>query len=560
MSTPIVLATLNARYTHASFGLRCLRANLGEMRDDSVIVEGIIKELPLDFVTRLLAYRPKVVGLGVYIWNARPMLDVVRLLRQVAPNVIVVVGGPEVSHEIDAQEICSLAHHVVTQEGEVAFASLCRHYLSPVAAASSTGGLRVVGQPNANAFGAGQAIGGQAPPHVVTGGAPPIEALKLAYEEYTDADLRDRIIYVEASRGCPFRCAFCLSALDKKVRPVEEEAFFAALERLYERGLRQFKFVDRTFNLDLAFATRILRFFGAKLESAFGDGGEGFFLHFEMVPDRLPPALIDELAAFPPASVQLEVGLQTFNADVAKILERRTDFDKACANIQTLRERTGVHIHADLIAGLPGEGWESFGRGFDRLVEAGPHEIQLGILKRLRGFPLASKEEECGLVFDSAPPYEILRTPQMPFEHMVRMRQVAKVWDLAFNQGRFPRVSTRLMSTWNASLGSVFDGVCALTDAVIARHQSTFGLALIDLAQVLFEELLRLDVDKTLATTEMEADFTEGGKRRPPPFLARLDAKAPRRQSGRSEETETPGVAAAIPARQRRHASALPTK
>ncbi len=532
MSHAIVLATLNARYSHASFGLRCLRANLGALREQSVLVEGIIKDQPLDVVTRLLAYNPKVIGLGVYIWNARPLLDVVRLLRQVAPDVIVIVGGPEVSHEVDDQEICQLAHHVVTQEGEQAFAALCRHYLGVTKARPA---LQLV-EHSELSF-------NEPPPHVVVGGAPAVETMALAYEEYTDADLKDRIIYVEASRGCPFRCAFCLSALDKKVRPIGEDLFFAALDRLYARGLRQFKFVDRTFNLDLDFAVRILRFFYAKLDDAAQTGG--LFLHFEMVPDRLPPPLIAELAKFPPASVQLEVGLQTFNADVAKILERRTNFDKACANIQTLRERTGVHIHADLIAGLPGEGWESFGRGFDRLVDAGPHEIQLGILKRLRGFPLAQKQEADALIFDTAPPYEVLKTDHMRFDEMVRMRQVAKVWDLSFNQGRFPSVCALFMSTWTAEFGSIFTGVCALTDAVIAHAGSTYGLSLFDLAHALFGELLRLKVPVDVAIEAMEGDYTEDGKRKRPPFLD--PTWTPKPTAAKDKPVD------AVPARQRRH-------
>lgn len=506
---PIVLGTLNARYSHASFGLRCLRANLGELRDRSALVEGTLQTRPLDFVALLLSHEPRVIGLGVYLWNVTLLEQVVRLLKQLAPDVVVVVGGPEVSHEVEAQPICSLADHVVRGEGEIAFRELCEQVITPSPLQ-------------------------QRAPHVIDGGTPPLAQLVLPYDEYTDEDLQQRTVYVEASRGCPFRCAFCLSALDKRVRAFDQPAFLEALDGMWRRGLRRFKFVDRTFNLAIDDAVGILRFFRERRP-------DELFLHFEMIPDRLPDALVEELAAFPRGAVQLEVGLQTFNDDVAATISRRTDFPLAQANIRTLRGRTGVHVHADLIAGLPGETWSSFAAGFDRLVAAGPQEIQLGVLKRLRGAPLTTIPEAADLVFDEAPPYEVLRTSTLTFEELMTLRRMARTWDAVFNQGRLTSTAAALIERWSTG-GSVFDGLARLSDRVFGALGDLVGVSLEAWAGACFEQLVADGASDDDARVLIEEDWMRGGRRRAPAFLAGDARRASPRHSPRGP-----------PKRQRRH-------
>ena len=328
-------------------------------------------------------------------------------------------------------------------------------------------------------------------------------------------DLERRNVYLEASRGCPYRCAFCLSALDKKVRPVGER-FLSVLDDLYARGLRHFRFVDRTFNLDIDHARAILERFVPR------DDGE-LFLHFEMVPDRLPEPLLEVLGRFRPGAVQLEVGFQTFNEEVARTIDRRTRYDIALANIKRLRSETGVHIHADLIAGLPGEDLESFGRGFDRLFAAGPHEVQLGILKRLKGYPLAQKPESAQLVFSEAPPFEVLKSDALSFEELQGLRRAARVYDLVFNQARYPETCARLVTAWN---GRVFDGVWALQAAW--RSRGLHKIAQLELAERLYQAMLEAGVED--AAFAIEADYCEGGRRRAPPFLTGGPRRAHRKK------------------------------
>ena len=185
------------------------------------------------------------------------------------------------------------------------------------------------------------------------------------------------------------------------MRQVPLPALLDQLQRLLDRGVKQFKFVDRTFNLNVNVSRAILEFFLARYQ-------QGHFFHFEMVPDRLPEALREIIAAFPPGALQFEVGIQTFNEEVGGLIKRRQNYDRLEENFHFLRGQTGVHIHADLIVGLPGETVESFGTGFDRLIALRPQEIQVGILKRLRGTPIVRHDTEWQMIYNPHPPYEIL--------------------------------------------------------------------------------------------------------------------------------------------------------
>ena len=279
----------------------------------------------------------------------------VQVLKRIEPGVTVILGGPEVSYEVEDQPIVALADYVITGEADLKFAEVCRRIL-----------------------------GGEKPDaKVIAAELPDLNELALPYEFYDERDVAHRIIYVEASRGCPFTCEFCLSSLEIPVRQFPLEGFLGHLDSLLARGVQHFKFVDRTFNLNLNTSKAILDFFHARYRP-------GLFLHFEMIPDRLPEGLRESIARFPGGALQFEVGIQTFNEEVSARIKRRQNYDRLAENFRFLRSQTGVHIHADLIVGLPGEDIESFGAGFDKLVQLGPQEIQVGILKRLRGTPICT--------------------------------------------------------------------------------------------------------------------------------------------------------------------------
>jgi len=318
----------------------------------------------------------------------------------------------------------------------------------------------------------------------VDGEPPELAALRLPHDAYTDEDIAQRTIYVEASRGCPFRCEFCLSSLDQHVREFPIEPFLEALERLLDRGARRFKFVDRTFNLRDERVHTILTF----LQERWRDGMQ---VHFEIVPDRLSKALIARIKEFPAGGLRLEVGVQTFNPEVQAAISRRQDLDKTAANLRVLREETGAILHADLILGLPGEDWESIARGFDQLIALNPQEIQVGILKRLKGAPIARHVPVHALVFSPDPPYEILQTDRIVFMQMQRLKRFARYFELYYNSGNFTQ-SLALLWAGNAS---PFKAFMALSDGLWAATGRTHEFPLAFLARHLYRCLLDAGVD-----------------------------------------------------------------
>jgi radical SAM superfamily enzyme YgiQ (UPF0313 family) len=441
----IVLSTLNARYAHSSFGLRYLFANLGDLQPRTEIAEFDIAQRPIDIAEAILARRPRILGLGVFIWNVAPTTELVGLLKRLAPQLIIVLGGPEVSHEHDQQEIVRLADFTVIGEADLEFARLCERLMA-----------------------------GRRPLDKIIDAQPPAFAdLQLPYEYYTAEDVAQRVIYVEASRGCPFSCEFCLSSLEIPVRQAPLDAFLGAMGALLDRGVRQFKFVDRTFNLNIQTSGRILQFFLDRMRP-------DLFVHFEMIPDRLPESLRTLIAQFPAGSLQFEVGIQSFNPDVQALISRRQDNERTEENLRWLRQESGVHVHADLIVGLPGESTESFAAGFDRLYALRPQEIQVGLLKRLRGTPIVRHDTEWQMVYSPQPPYEILSTRLIDFEAMCRLRRFARYWDLVANSGRLVHALPVLLTP-----PSPFAAFLALSDWLWETTRQTHGIALVRLFELL---------------------------------------------------------------------------
>ncbi|HEY2081234.1 MAG TPA: DUF4080 domain-containing protein, partial [Verrucomicrobiae bacterium] len=505
----IVLTTLNAKYIHAAFGLRYLMANLGALQSRACLAEFDINQRPVDIAEQLLARNPRIIGFGIYIWNIAQTTEVVAAIKRVRPDMIVVLGGPEVSYETEGQKIVELADHVITGEGDLKFAEICGTLLAP-------------------------ANSRPAPPKIIAAELPEFSRLALPYDLYTDDDIAHRIIYVEASRGCPFTCEFCLSSLDIPVRQIPLPVLLGQLQRLLERGVKQFKFVDRTFNLNVNVSKAILEFFRERWQP-------GHFFHFEMVPDRLPEALREVIATFPAGALQFEVGVQTFNEDVGALIKRRQNYERLEDNFRFLRNETGVHIHADLIVGLPGESVESFAAGFDRLVALGPQEIQVGILKRLRGTPIARHDADWQMIYNPHPPYEILQNKLIDFATMQKLRRFARYWGMVGNSGNFIE-STPLI--WSA--GSPFHAFMRWSEWLHAKTKRTDAIALLRLMELLFEFLtVEAKQDAPQVAEKMWNDYRRGGRHDKPGFLKDYlpaETAQPHRKSS-----------ASLPKRQARH-------
>jgi radical SAM superfamily enzyme YgiQ (UPF0313 family) len=517
----IVLTTLNAKYIHAAFGLRYLLANLGPLQSRACLAEFDINQRPLDIAEILLAQNPKIIGFGIYIWNVEQTTEVIAAIKRVRPDIKIILGGPEVSYETENQSIVQLADHVITGEADLKFAEVCQVLLErrpPARLDEASDSKHAVPE-------AGAPL-----PKIILAELPDFSQIALPYDLYTDDDIAHRIIYVEASRGCPFTCEFCLSSLDIPVRQVPLPALLEQLRRLLERGVKQFKFVDRTFNLDVDASKTILEFFLARYQP-------GHFFHFEMVPDRLPEALREVIAKFPPGALQFEMGVQTFNEEVSQRISRRQNYEKLEDNFLFLRRETGVHIHADLILGLPGETLESFAAGFDRLIALGPQEIQVGMLKRLRGTPIVRHDAEWQVIYNPHPPCEILQNKLIDFATMQRLRRFARYWDLVGNSGNFVETAPLIWSVGQASrlspsksemnetgkmpvLRSPFAGFLRFSDWLHARTGRTDGIALVRLMELLFEFLTgELQLDARQVAKTLWCDYQRGGRHDKPSFL-----------------------------------------
>jgi len=414
----ILLATINAKWIHPSLALRLLKANLDLLEKDCAIIEFALRQPLREKLDPILKARPRILGFSVSIWNHSATLELLKELhltwagQSEYQRPIIILGGPEVSYLPPETEIFKYADYCIRGEGEIAFRELCEKIVNEKIVPATT-----------ESFLSAIFLNRECQQVDIT-------AIKSAYHLYTDEDVQKKLIYVEASRGCPFGCEFCQSA-HSTVREFPLEPFLAEMDGLIQRGVKTFKFLDRTFNLNIERAQRIMEFFWHKI----AERTEPFVVHFEMVPSRLPPELIETLARFPPGTLRLEIGIQTLNPDVAARIGRPSKPEQELTVIHLLREKTSAIIHADLIAGLPGEDLASFGRGFDLLwaaislpssislppavlpaansagAEHRPHvEIQLGILKLLPGAAIVRHTSDFGMRYNSAPPYEVMET------------------------------------------------------------------------------------------------------------------------------------------------------
>jgi hypothetical protein len=473
-TTPaILLTTLNSKYIHAAFGLRYLMANLGELQSQAHMLEFTIHDRPIDIVEKIIESGASIVGFSVYIWNVTETNEVVQLLKAAQPDITVVLGGPEVSHVPDQPLVVSWADYVIKGPGERSFQQLCHKLLSD--------------QPPKQT--------------VIQGENVPLEQLIMPYDWYSEEDLRNRIIYVEASRGCPFKCQFCLSALDKTAKAFTLERFLAEMDRLYQQGARNFKFIDRTFNLKIADAVKIMEFFLERMD-------DHLTVHFEVIPDRLPDKLKDVILKFPAHSLQFEVGVQTFDPGVQDLIQRRQDNNRSKDNIRWICEHSRAHMHADLIFGLPGDTLTGFGESFNQLYALNPQEIQVGILKRLRGAPINTLTREYKMVYSPLPPYTVLHTRDISFEELQRVGRFARYWDIFANAGRFQNTLPLLLKD------DAFRSFMAFSDTLFQVEQSTWKIS--QRRQfVLMYRLLRdyFEVKEAPLMAALQADFDQTGEK-----------------------------------------------
>ena len=477
MENSIILATINAKWIHPSLALRLLKANLGTLAEQTTILEFALRQPLKEKVDVILSSQPRILALSVSIWNHTATLELLETLSREwkagdksLQKPLVVLGGPEVSWLPPEAEIFHYADYVIRGEGEESFRLLCyrifnlpRENLTPRHIEPS------VRDAEENEF-----------ETMVT---PDLSIIASAYHLYTDEDLSSKHIYVEASRGCPFTCEFCQASVKKHglqaVREFPLEPFLLDMETLIKRGGRIFKFLDRTFNLNIERAKRIMDFFLERIDTV-------KTVHFEMVPSRFPQTLRETIRRFPPGTLRLELEIQTLNPEVKALIRVSRETNEELEALEFLRRETKAIVHADLIAGLPGENYTSFGAGFDRLWQVmsgitpgnpgtpvgNPEpssrsffEIQLGILKCLPGTPIIRHNETYGMRYSCEPPYEVIETKALPAAELEKIKNFARFWEILVNRNPFPDLIPRLVPPGK----DVFDRFMDISDKLLKK-------------------------------------------------------------------------------------------
>ncbi|MBQ2676980.1 MAG: DUF4080 domain-containing protein [Clostridia bacterium] len=425
----VVISTLNSKYIHSSLAPWCLFAGIGVFGIDEIcakVVEGTVNEDIGGVAERIVKQSPNVVGLGCYIWNIEKIKQLVKLIKSSLPDCIIVLGGPEVSYNAEnVLKSNSEVDYIISGEGELPFA-LLMNCLCKGDDVSKVPGLCYLNE--------GKALISKPYIHVKQPPSP--------YTEEYFAALNGRIAYLESSRGCPYSCAFCLSGRCGNARFFDIDRAEGEIIKLANSGAKTVKFVDRTFNANKNRADRIFKF----IIDNYGENiPKGVCFHFEIAGDILDDGTISLLSTAPKGLIQLEIGLQSFNEKTLKAINRKTNVEKLKSNIQKLIENGNMHIHIDLIAGLPFEDMDSLKQSFNIAFKLNPNMLQFGFLKLLHGADMREKAEEYPCTYNPAPPYEVISTPWLSADEIKGLHQFEDALERLYNSGRFRRTVNYLL-------------------------------------------------------------------------------------------------------------------
>ena len=410
----VVLSAINSKYIHTGLGLRYVGEYAKAQGHEVTLIEETINTPILAVLEKIMAVPAQVYGFSVHIWNKLFVFKLIRMLRKLRPQAAIVIGGPEVA--FDAERIFAelpQADYIVQGEGELVFSELLE-YLA--------GGGAV---PQHIAYREGEQVN-------LNGGITVIEDMSLLPFPYPDLEkmlAEHKIVYYECTRGCPFNCAYCLSGISRSVRKRPLELVLRDLDRFIAAGVPLVKFVDRTYNLDEKYFLPMMQ------HLAQADTNATF--HFEIKADILSEGVMDFLATVPKGRFQLEIGIQSTHQPTLKAINRQDNWEKLAANVKRLLSFGNMHIHVDLIAGLPYEDLPTFAKSFDDVYGLGADMLQLGFLKVLPGTQMRRETEQHDLRYMDEPPYEILATKYMPYEDMLYLKHLDNILDQTANSGGF---------------------------------------------------------------------------------------------------------------------------
>ena len=412
----MLLTAVNAKYIHSNPAVYSLKAYASQFGDQIGIAEYTINNRTEAILADLYRQAPQAIAFSCYIWNFRQIRELLTELPKILPGTELWLGGPEVSYDAEQvmHEFPQLTG-IMVGEGEETFLELMRHYCEGEPALPEIRGLCL--------------RGGMTGARELTN----LNRIPFFYECYDNSatsPFANRIIYYESSRGCPYQCSYCLSSIDKTVRFRPIDTVRRELSFFLEKKVPQVKFVDRTFNCNHTHAMEVWRYL---LDH---DNGVTNF-HFEIAEDIINEEELNLLHAMRPGLVQLEIGVQSTNPETLREIRRKMDVDRLRYVVERIRQGKNIHIHLDLIAGLPYEDYDSFGRSFDEVYAMKPSQLQLGFLKVLKGSYMYQKALEYGIIYRSDPPYEVLYSRWLPYDKVLALKRIEEMVELYYNSGQF---------------------------------------------------------------------------------------------------------------------------
>lgn len=412
----ILLAACNAKYIHSNLAVYDLQAYASDYADHIVLKEYTINQQKDDIMRDIYLEHPDVVCVSCYIWNLSFVKELMADLIKILPGADFWAGGPEVSY--DAEKFLtenSEFKGVMVGEGEETFKELAGYYVekNPQDLKDMTGICYRDGD------------------QIIHNGWRQIMDLSSIPFIYKDlSEFKNRIIYYESSRGCPFSCSYCLSSIDKKLRFRDTETVKKELQFFIDNKVPQVKFVDRTFNCKHDHAMAIWKYINEH------DNGVTNF-HFEISADLLREEELQEMSTMRPGLIQLEIGVQSTNPDTIKAIHRTMDFEKLKGIVDRIHSFGNIHQHLDLIAGLPYEDYDSFRHSFNDVYALKPQQLQLGFLKVLKGSHMMEMCKEYGIVYKTQEPYEVLSTKWLDYDHVLKLKTVENMVEVYYNSGQF---------------------------------------------------------------------------------------------------------------------------
>lgn len=414
-----VLVGLNAKYYHMNLAIRNIKWYCQPM--DIEILEMTINDDTDYILHEILKKMPDIVGFSCYIWNIEKVLKLCEYIKKVKKEIIIILGGPEASYDVESLLNSSQIDYIVIGEGEITFKKL----LTRICAGENIDDLDGIGYKTDEGI---------------------IAKTKTDYVNlddipfpYIDEEISDRLVYYETSRGCPFRCSYCLSSLDNKLRYASIEKVKSDLNTLVDMGAKIVKLIDRSFDSNINRAREILNII-RELNS-------DTVFHCEVNPELVNKEFIDSLKGIE-GRIQFEVGIQTTNRDTLINVSRNPDVERALGGIKLIVD-AGIKVHVDLIAGLPGDSFKSVADSFNDVYKLNPDEIQLGFLKLLKGTSIRKYKDKYGIEFRSNAPYEVLKTNSMPYSELYELKNIAFLVDKYYNSTKFNMTLKFLLNFYN---------------------------------------------------------------------------------------------------------------